>query len=401
MKPSTFLVRPSAALVLAAALVVSASSRAEIVERLVAKVNGDIVTQSEFEARQLAAVQAAHIPAEQVESYLRQNNQRILQEAIDDLLIVQRAADLGIHLRPEYVQDIIEGIKKDNNIPDDGEMRRQLRREGMSLDDLKRNIERSVLRRQVLSRELEPKVAVTAAEARVEYEKNKADYGKAASVHLQEIVVADEAQAQEVVRRTKGGEDFSALARVLSTAASRANGGDLGQVAAGDMNPELAKVVGALPPGGVSEPIQTDKGYRIVRVVSKEEASVIPFEQVKDDITKKLSQQRMASVYEEYIEGLRKASEKTTRSMVSEVSLTVPNVPTSTLSGAGLEPPPGAPAPPPAAVPAAVPGLSGIDPSEISTTPQARPEHIVAPPVPGRETPSATPSPSPSPSPQG
>ena len=71
-------------------LVLSASSRAEIIERVVAKVNGDIVTQSEFEARQLAAVQAARIPPDQVETYLRENNQRILQEAVDDLLIMQR-----------------------------------------------------------------------------------------------------------------------------------------------------------------------------------------------------------------------------------------------------------------------------------------------------------------------
>jgi len=198
MKPSPVLIRLSAFLLLGVgALVLSASSRAEIIERLVAKVNGDIVTQSEFEARQLAAVQSARIPSDQVESYLRQNNARILQEAIDDLLIVQRAADLGIHLRPEYVNDIIEGIKKDNNIADEAELRRQLRREGMSLDDLKRNIERSVLRRQVLSRELEPKTTVTDAEARAEYEKNKAEFGKAASVHLQEIVVADADQAQE------------------------------------------------------------------------------------------------------------------------------------------------------------------------------------------------------------
>src|SRR5947207_15247113 len=102
MKRSTVLFRRSVVrLALAGALALSASSRAEIIERLVAKVNGDIVTQSEFEARQLAAVQAAHIPAEQVEGYLRQNNARILQEAIDDLLIVQRASDLGIKLRAD------------------------------------------------------------------------------------------------------------------------------------------------------------------------------------------------------------------------------------------------------------------------------------------------------------
>jgi len=403
MKPSTVrFPRSAVLLLLAGALALSASSRAEIIERLVAKVNGDIVTQSEFEARQLAAVQAARIPPEQVETYLRQNNARILQEAIDDLLIVQRAADLGIKLRPEYVQDIIDGIKKDNNIPDDAELRRQLRREGMSLDDLKRNIERSVLRRQVLSRELEPKVTVSPAEARAEYEKHKAEYGKAASVHLQEIVVPDAAQAEEVVRRARGGEDFAALARTLSTASSRSAGGDLGQVAAADMNPELAKVVGALPVGGVSDPIETDKGYRVVRVVAKEEASIKPFEEVKDEIMKQLGQQRMASAYEEYIEGLRKASEKTTRSMVAEVSLTVPNVPTTGLAGAGLEPPPGtaAPAAGTPAAPVAAPAIPGVDPSEISTTGTARPERVAPPAAPGQETPSPAPSPSPSPSPE-
>jgi parvulin-like peptidyl-prolyl isomerase len=393
MKRSRVLVRPSAALLLAAgALVLSASSRAEIIERLVAKVNGDIVTLSEFEARQLAAVQAARIPPDQVESYLRQNNARILQEAIDDLLIVQRAADLGIRLRPEYVQDVIAGIMKENNIPDEGELRRQLRREGMSLDDLKRNIERSVLRRQVLTRELEPKTAVTEAEARTEYEKHKAEYGKSAAVHLQEIVVADDAQAQDVVRRARGGEDFSALARALSTATSRDAGGDLGRVARGDLNAELEKVVFALAPGGVSEPIRTDNGYRILRVVSKEEASTTPYEDVREELMKRLGQQRMASVYEEYVEGLRKASEKTTRAMVSEVSLTVPNVAAPTLTGPGLGPAPGAPP--------AAPAVPGIDASEISTTPQARPERVAPPPLPGHEAPAApSPAPSPSPSP--
>ena len=209
MKPSPVLVRlSSAALLGAGVLALSASSRAEIIERVVAKVNGDIVTQSEFEARQLAAVQAARIAPDQVESYLRQNNARILQEAVDDLLITQRAADLGIKLRPEYVQDVIEGIKKENNIPDDAELKRQLRREGMSLDDLKRNIERSVLRRQVLSRELEQKTMVTEAEARAEYEKHKSEYGKSASVHLQEIVVPTSAAGGGCRAPGAGGRGF-------------------------------------------------------------------------------------------------------------------------------------------------------------------------------------------------
>ena len=173
--------KPSRLLPLAVSLAVAAATSAEILERVVARVNGDVVTLSEFEARQLAAVQQGRVPPAEIETFLRENNARLLQEAIDDVLILQRGVELGIRLRAEYVQEVLDGIKKENNIADDAELQRQLRREGMSLDDLKRNIERSIVRRQVLSRELEAKANVNDAEARAEYERDKAAHTRRAS----------------------------------------------------------------------------------------------------------------------------------------------------------------------------------------------------------------------------
>src|SRR6188472_2367831 len=229
MKPSKLLL-PFVSLAALAAI-----AGAEIVERVVARVNGDIVTLSEFEARQFAAVQQAKVPQAQVETYLRENNARLLQEAIDDMLILQRGEELGIRLRPEYVQEVIEGIKKENNIADDN----QLQQEGMTIDDLKRNIERSIVRRQVLTRDLEAKATVNEAEARAEYEHNKDTYTRKASVHLHEIVVPDGEQARALVARARGGEDFAALARASSTAPTRDAGGDLGVLQRGEMNSAL------------------------------------------------------------------------------------------------------------------------------------------------------------------
>ena len=213
--------KPPKLLLLSVSLAVAAATQAEILERVVARVNGDVVTLSEFEARQLAAVQQGRVSPAEIETYLRENNARLLQEAIDDMLILQRGAELGIKLRPEYIQEVIDGIKKENNIADDAELQRQLRREGMSLDDLKRNIERSIVRRQVLSRELEAKATVNEAEARAEYERNKESHTRKASVHLQEIVVPDEEQARALVVRARAGEDFAGMAREHSTAASK------------------------------------------------------------------------------------------------------------------------------------------------------------------------------------
>src|SRR5918996_3111788 len=134
--------RPSAALALISSLVLAAGAPAEVLERVVVRVNGDIVTQSEFQARQVAAVQAARVPEDRIEQFLRENNARILQEAIDDLLLVQRADEIGVRLSAAYIKEVVDGIKKENNIQTDEELQAQLRREGMSLDELKRNIER-------------------------------------------------------------------------------------------------------------------------------------------------------------------------------------------------------------------------------------------------------------------
>src|SRR6266536_3898164 len=134
---------------------------AEILERIIVKVNGEILPQTEFQARQLAAAQAARVEPDRVGQFLRENNAKILQEAIDDSLLVQRAEDAGLRLPPHYIDDVIDGIKKDNKIESEAQFQEQLAREGMTLEDLKRNIERSIVRRQILSRDVEGKITVS------------------------------------------------------------------------------------------------------------------------------------------------------------------------------------------------------------------------------------------------
>jgi len=371
--------KPSKLLLLLASLAAAATGlRAEIVERVIARVNGDVVTLSEFEARQLAAVQQARIAPSEIERYLRENNARLLQEAIDDMLILQRGGELGIRLRPEYIAEVIEGIKKENNIADDAELQRQLRREGMSLDEMKRNIERSIIRRQVLARELESKAQVPETEVRAEYEKNKASYARREGLRLQEIVVADLEQALALVGRARGGEDFATLARTHSTAATRDGGGDLGRLHRGEMNPQLEAVAFALAEGGVSDPLPIEGGYRIVRASEREQERVAPYDEVKVEITKRLSQERVERLYEEYVQGLRKTA--VTHTMVSEVPLQV-NLPEA---GTGTMLPPGASGT--TSAPTAAPD------AEFTVTPQARPERV-APAAPVAPAPSPSPAP--------
>jgi len=369
MRPWTLLLLPALSLLLAA------GAPGEVLERVVAKVNGDIVTLSEFQARQVAAVQAAGglNSDERIERFLRENNARILQEAIDDLLLVQKAQEMGMRLRPDYINDIIENIKKENNIQSDDDLQQQLRREGMSLDDLKRNIERSIMKRQLLSHELEAKIAVSEDDVRADYEARRAEYDRPGSLHLQEIVVktqsGSQALAGDLVRRARAGEDFAEMARAYSSSPTRSSGGDLGQLRKGDLAPDIEKVAFALPVGGVSDPLPTPEGFRILKVVEKTEATQVPFEDVKADIQKRLSGDRTEREYEAYMEGLRKAAIIDIRVREVPLQATVPDTPSLGMPG---ESAPGSPAAEAATTPD----------EEISTTPQARPEHVVPEPVP-------------------
>jgi peptidyl-prolyl cis-trans isomerase SurA len=371
--------------------------RAELLERVIVRVNGDIVTQSEFEARQVAAVQAARIGASEVERYLRENNARILQEAVDELLLVQRAAELGYKVPGTYLDEVIEGIKKENNIANDDDLRAQLRREGMSIADLRRNIERSVLRRQVLQRELESKTIVSEAAARADYEAHLSEYTREPAVHLEEIFLKGEdsetkSRAAALVARARAGESFTDLAKSQSQGATASSGGDLGTLARGDISPDLASLAFSLEPGGVSDPVLQGGGYRVLKLVEKKDGSVVPFAEAREEINRRLSQERIASVYEEYLAGLRKTALVDLK--VREVPLQV-ELP----SGPGLEAPSLGQAPPGAAAAAPPPAAAATSPAaeieEFSTSPQARPERIVPPAAPGAPSPSPTPTPQP------
>lgn len=376
-------------------LATPSSGRAEIVERVIVKVNGDIITLSDFEARQVMAIQAAGIGPDKIESYLRDHNAKILQDAVDDLLIVQRADELEIHLPPEAINGVIENIKKENHITTDDELRTQLRREGMTFDDLKRNVSQTYLKRAVLQRELERKVAPTEEEIRSYYEGHKEEYTWPATVQLQEIRIPAEtpgarARAVEVVTRARAGEDFGELARSFS-AAGPANG-DLGVVSLKELSPAVQKAVAPLQVGEVSDPVAGPEGFSVFKLLQRAESTVTPLDDVRNKIRSQLMDVKGNEAYDKYVEELRKNAIIDVK--VREVPLQVSRpVGPSTF----LEPPtddalakrvtpagatPAAPAAPAGPTAGPPPPSPAADDAEFSTSPQEAPEHVTPPAAP-------------------
>jgi parvulin-like peptidyl-prolyl isomerase len=376
---------------------VPCTSRAETIERVVAKVNGQIITLSEFQGRQIAAAQGARVDPGNVGAFLRQNNAKILQEAIDEILILQKAEDSGIRAPSAWIDEAIEGIKKENKITSDEQMQEALAREGLTLAELRKNIERGVVRRIVMQRDVQPKIEASEADVRAEYERLKAtEFTKPPTVTLQEILISEEKGgsplAQELASRARAGEDFQTLARTYSTAPSRANGGDLGQLAQGDLHPALEKVAFELSVGSVSDPLPVEGGYRLIRVVAKTTGSTTPFDAVKDRVRDRVMMSRFDKAYDEYMAELRKNSVVTLQVREVPLQLSGP-IPEGSLLEA-LEPlSPAAPEPVPAVPAPASPAPATPVDDEVTTTPQAAPERVSPPPPPPTQPPPTQPPP--------
>jgi parvulin-like peptidyl-prolyl isomerase len=368
---------------------------AETVERVVAKVNGQIITLSDFQARQLDAAQAARVDPANVAAFLRQNNSRILQDAIDEILLLQKAEDAGLKPPDAYLDQVIDQIKKEHNLASQQEFEAALAEQGMSYADLRTIIERRVLREMILRRDIEPKMTVSDADLRREYEQLKgSEFTTPAKITLQEIVVKDdaggEALAQELAAKARAGEDFAALAKAHSAAPTRAHDGEVGEIAENDMDPDLRKLVLALPVGGVSQPVRIPDGYRIVKVTARTPAVTIPFDVAAEKLRERAMNARFEKEYEVYMQELRKTAQIELRvrevplqltgpipegSLLEGLDASVSGAPAAAAGTSAQQPAPSAPAAP-----------AGIGDDEIVSSPQTAPQRI-APGGPGAPAP--------------
>jgi peptidyl-prolyl cis-trans isomerase SurA len=385
--------RLSLPLVLPSILLALPLAHAEIVERVVAKVNGQIITLSEFQGRQLESALAARVDTSTIAAFLRQNNAKILQKAIDEILIQQKAEDAQMKPPPQYVDQVIGQLRKEHNLNSQQEVEAALAAEGLTFADLRRKIERDILREMVIRRDIEPKLTVSDADLRAEYERlRESDFTTPAKITLQEIVIKDEAGGeafvQQLAARARAGEDFATLAKAHSAAATRAHGGEVGEIAENDMDPELRKVALALPIGGVSQPIRSEGGHRIVKLTARTPAATTPFEQVREKLRDGLMTTRFEKEYDAYLQELRKTAQIELRVREVPLQLTGPIPEGSLLEGldTGLG---GTPTGPVAGTEAsaprhATPGAERLAPAgfgddEIVITPQAAPQRVAPP----------------------
>lgn len=159
---------------------------------------------------------------------------------------------------------------------------------------------------------LEPRIEITDEELQTYFDENKDTFATAEQVQASHILVADEATAKEVKSKLDAGEDFSELAKEYSTDTTTAeSGGDLGYFSSGDMVAEFEEVAFALGENEISDPVKTEYGYHIIKVVDHQEAKEANFEDSKAEIKDTLMNDKMSTEYTTWLEELKEEYEIT------------------------------------------------------------------------------------------
>ena len=302
----------------------------EIVEQVLVKVNGDIITKTELEARQIAALRergpdpSSFQNDEQLRKALLDVTPRLLVNAIDELLLVQLGREKGYRLTDEQFNTWLTNLRKEQNLQDDAKFAAALKQEGMTMEDLRKNLEQSFLRQRVQQDEVGSKLTITEAEARQYYLAHKNEFVEPAAVTLREIFIeipaatqggqagvnvaqADSAKAEAdaVRQRVAAGEDFGKVASEVSDSGSKSNGGLIGPLPLSDLSDNLRKLLETMKPGDITQPLPTGKGYQILKVETLKTATPQAFENVRDVVADRVYAARQESEVRKFLARIR------------------------------------------------------------------------------------------------
>jgi parvulin-like peptidyl-prolyl isomerase len=311
------------------ALILAAPLHAEVIEQVLVKVNGDIVTKSDFERlqlellRQRPELQNVTPDSPELQKAVAESAPQLILSAVDELLLVQRGRELGYVMTDDQFKGVLDNIKKDNNIDTDEKFNEALKQEGMTLADLRRQLEKNMLETRVQQNEVLAKISVTEDEAHAYYDAHKNEFTTPSEIMLREILVAvpttdrgvnvaqddaAKAKAEEIRHRVLAGEPFARLAGELSDAQSKANGGLIGPVKSDELAPALQTMLEKIKVGEVSDVIRTQRGYQLLQLESRTEVKVKTFDEARQDISDRIAEEKRRAETQKYIEKLRAAA---------------------------------------------------------------------------------------------
>jgi peptidyl-prolyl cis-trans isomerase SurA len=300
----------------------AASNTFSVVDEIVAKVNGDIITSTELQKTSKEVLttlqQQQNLSGTRLQEAYQEREKDFLRNRIDQMLLVQRAKELDINVDTE-VSKYLADIQRQQKIADPDKFHEMVRQQsGMSFEDFKQEVKNNILTRQVIGREVASRITIPQNEIDAYYNSHKSEFVREEKVYLREILIstdgkdaaaqaAAQRKANDLYNRASKGERFADLARDNSDANTAAQGGDLGNgYGKGVLSSDLENLVWPMKPGSVTKPIKTDHGWLILKVEEHTKAGQATLQEAQDEIREKLYEPKMEPKIREYLTQLRK-----------------------------------------------------------------------------------------------
>jgi len=286
---------------------------AAVLPETVARVNGDAITKAEFEGavHEVESQEGRPVPADQRDRVLR----GVLDNMIAFRLLTQEARQRHVVVSDADIDTQLAGMKK--QFPTEQAFQQALKAQHMTPEKLRDTARSNLVVRKLLQDEVMSKIEIKPSDISAFYEKNPDKFQQPEAVHAAHILVivpaeadaaakaALKARATEALKAAKSGKDFAALARQYSQDASAQHGGDLGFFPKGQMVPAFEQVAFSLKPGEISDLVETQFGYHIIKVIEKRQGGTVPFAQAAPQIQQFLESQAQSDKGTAYVEALR------------------------------------------------------------------------------------------------
>jgi peptidyl-prolyl cis-trans isomerase SurA len=305
-----------------------------VVEEIIARVNNDIVTRTEYiRSRDQLKQEVQQQNASNADKAFAERQKDVLRDLIDQQLLLQKGKDLGITGDTELIKRLDE-MRKQMNLETMEELEKAAEAQGASYEDFKQNLRNQIITQKVISQEVGQHLAMNKDEEKKFYENHRAEMERPEEVRLSEILIAPKlpakaaagadakpdpaseaesetalaaakAKAEDVLEQIHKGAKFEDLAKKYSDGSSAKEGGDLSYFKRGTMSKELDDKIFAMKAGEVTDVIRTKQGYVILQATEHQMAGIPTLKEVEPRIQDALYMQKLQPALRTYLTTLR------------------------------------------------------------------------------------------------
>jgi peptidyl-prolyl cis-trans isomerase SurA len=288
-------------------------------DRVVAVVNEEALTLSEIQEEGQPVVRKIFqdFVGPERDRRLEEAEKRLMDDLVNRRLMYQVAKKEGMLPSDAEVAGAIDELKKNNKATDDAQFRAMLRAEGLTLEQIRRNIAERLAIGRLLARQIRSSIIIDEEDLVKYYQSNQEKFQRTPQAEIRHIFFSFSAEANETTVRARAeearakiqaGADFTQVAGEYAGASAAEKPGELLTVHRGDLAPEIEAAAFSLPAGGVSPPIRTESGYHLIKVESVQAESVAPFAEVRESIRDQLFQEKFEAKRKDWLADLRSKS---------------------------------------------------------------------------------------------